>query len=170
MFTTIFIYLNVVVRGMENIIIRGPLGIGKTTIAKALAEKLKAEYVSIDELLEKEGLDNVDKKIGKIPLKNFILVNDIIAKMNGDKVIDGNLYYKEQVEDLVKRLGNCKVFTLKASVDVCINRDKSRKRVYGEGAARAVYNLVTAFGYGTLINTENKTKEDVVEDILEVLG
>ena len=42
------------------IIIRGPLGIGKSTIAKALAEILKAEYIAIDKVLEENGLDRKD--------------------------------------------------------------------------------------------------------------
>jgi shikimate kinase len=30
------------------VIIRGPLGVGKTTIAKRLAKQLNAKYISID--------------------------------------------------------------------------------------------------------------------------
>ena len=33
------------------IIIRGPLGSGKTTIAKEVARKLNAEYISIDSIV-----------------------------------------------------------------------------------------------------------------------
>ena len=151
---------------MTNIIIRGPLGIGKTTVAKALAKKIKAKYVSIDKLLEKRKLDKVDKKLRKIPLKNFLLVNKIISNIKNKKlVVDGNFYYKQQIEDLIKRLKNCKVFTLKAPVDVCISRNKERKKVYSEIATRAVRNLVSEFDCGISINTENKTKNEVIEEI-----
>jgi len=153
---------------MKSIIIRGPLGIGKTTVAKTLANKINAKYVSIDKILEKEGLDKVDKKLGKIPLKNFISVNKIISKIKNKRlVVDGNCYYKEQIDDLIKRLKNCKVFTLKASIDVCINRNNGRKKVYSETAARAVHNLVSCFEYGVSINTENKTKDEVIEEIIK---
>ena len=156
---------------MTNIIIRGPLGIGKTTVAKDLAKKINARYISIDKILEKERLDKVDKKLGKIPLKNFISVNKIISKIKNKRlVVDGNCYYKEQIDDLIKRLKNCNVFTLKASVNVCISRNNGRKKVYSEGATRAVHNLVSCFDYGVSINTENKTKDEVVEEILKKLG
>ncbi|MDD4111129.1 MAG: (d)CMP kinase [Clostridia bacterium] len=38
------------------IIIRGPAGVGKTTIAKNLQDKLGADYISFDEILEKYKL------------------------------------------------------------------------------------------------------------------
>lgn len=39
------------------IIIRGPLGCGKMTGAKALARRIKAVYISSDGLLAENGLD-----------------------------------------------------------------------------------------------------------------
>ena len=42
---------------MSNcIVIRGPLGVGKTTVARALAEQLSALYISIDQVLEDHDL------------------------------------------------------------------------------------------------------------------
>ena len=38
----------------QGILIRGPLGIGKTTIAKLLAKKLGAERFHIDKVLEEK--------------------------------------------------------------------------------------------------------------------
>lgn len=156
------------------IIIRGPLGIGKSTIAKKLAKNLNGNYFSIDSVLEQEGLDKVDKKSGCIPVNNFIEANQkIILKIeesinnNRAAVIDGNFYHKDQLENLIKRLHKTKVyvFTLKASLKTCIARDKERKRVYGKDAARAVYKLVSEFDYGIMVDTENKTEEEVANEI-----
>lgn len=152
-----------------NIIIRGPLGIGKTTIAKEVAKNLNAKYLSVDKLLEENNLDKVDKKIGKVPLNNFLKVNKIISRLKGDLVIDGNFYYKKQIEDLIKKIGKIKVFTLKASLNECIRRDKSRKNQLGKKAAREVFNLVSKFDYGKIVDTENKTSEEVVKLILKEL-
>ena len=39
------------------IIIRGPLGVGKTTVAKELSSRLDAVNLSVDNILDKEELD-----------------------------------------------------------------------------------------------------------------
>ncbi|RLE46787.1 hypothetical protein DRJ22_01050 [Candidatus Woesearchaeota archaeon] len=159
------------------IIIRGALGIGKTTIAKRLAKKLKAEYISIDFVLEKNDLDKVDERLGCISAKNFIKCNKIVIPkitefLEKDKivVIDGCFYHKEQIEDLLKKLKFKNfVFTLKAPLDICFKRDSKRKKFYGEKAAKEVFKLVSKFDYGTVIDTENKSEEEVVEEILKQL-
>lgn len=59
------------------IIIRGPLGIGKSTIAQKLAKPLDAQYISVDKVLEEHNLDKVkDEKW--IPAENFIKAQEII--------------------------------------------------------------------------------------------
>lgn len=155
------------------ILIRGPLGIGKTTLSKLLSKKLKAHYYSMDKILAD---NNLDKRGDEpcIPARNFIKANEIILsqiKENLEKknivILDGCFYHKEQISHLEKNLKyKGYVFDLKAPVNVCIERDSKRKEVYGEGAAQAVYNLVARFDYGTAINTQGKTTEEVVADML----
>ncbi len=156
------------------IIIRGPLGIGKSTIAKALAKELKATYISFDKVLEENGLDKIDDDF--VP-EDFIKANEIVLPqikkdLNEGKVVilDGCFYFKEQIKHLEENLpSKFYAFDLKASLESCIKRDSKRKRVYGEEAARAVYNLVAKFDYGKPINTENKTERQVVELIIRNL-
>lgn len=38
------------------VIVRGPLGCGKSTIAEKLSKILKAEYFAVDRVLDKHGL------------------------------------------------------------------------------------------------------------------
>ena len=55
------------------IIIRGPLGIGKTTIAKKLKKILKAEYISMDEIVDN---NMIIKKIMELPVfKNNLFIH-----------------------------------------------------------------------------------------------
>ena len=54
-------------------------------------------------------------------------------------------------------------------METCIIRDSKRKRVYGEQAAREVYELVSKFDYGIKIDTEGKTANSVVKEILDKL-
>jgi len=90
------------------IIIRGPLGVGKTTISQLLAQKLSADYYSVDDILAKNNLDIVDENLGCIPEKNFLKVNQIITQKiiqnNQSVIIDGNFYYQNQIADLIKNI------------------------------------------------------------------
>ncbi len=152
------------------ILIRGPLGIGKTTISKILAERENARYYSIDKMLEKAKLDRVDVKQGCIPLANFLAIQeDISPKIreilnNQSVVIDGNFYHKEQI-DFFEKLFESKlvVVTLTAKLETCIKRDKKRDRPLGKKATEEVYKLVTRFDAGIIVDVENKSKERVVE-------
>ncbi len=60
------------------IIIRGPLGSGKSTLSAKLAHKLDAKHVHMDEVLEKHGLDKMPPDAPCIPAENFIKANEIV--------------------------------------------------------------------------------------------
>ncbi|MEK7625561.1 MAG: class I SAM-dependent methyltransferase, partial [Patescibacteria group bacterium] len=112
-----------------------------------------------------------------IPVSNFLKANEIIAaeakQANSQGklvVVDGNFYHKEQIDQLVELLGkDIIVFTLKASVEGCIARDAARVKSYGEDAARVVHMFVSAFDYGTVIDTEEKTSEATMQAIMKNL-
>jgi len=158
------------------VLIRGPLGIGKSTISRYLSKKINADYISMDEVMSKHGLD---KREGApcIPAKNFIKADDIILpeiegslKKGRNVVLDGCFYHKEQIDDLKTRLKYTNyAFDLKAPLEVCIQRDSKRPKVYGEGAARAVYSLVFKFDHGVAIKTDGRTEDEVIKEILSYL-
>jgi shikimate kinase len=151
------------------LIIRGPLGCGKSTIAKALAKELNAEHISVDRVLDEHNLTK-DLEEGYISQKSFIKVNEITVPKakhileNGKPIIfDGNFYWKSQIDDLISRLDYPHyVFTLKAPVETCISRDKKRGKTHGEDAARAVYKKSTSFEYGIPIQTKDKSVEETL--------
>ena len=60
------------------IIMRGPLGVGKSAISENLAKILNAEHISLDKVLEKHNLDKGDEKLGCIPPQNFIRADELI--------------------------------------------------------------------------------------------
>ena len=149
------------------IMIRGPLGCGKTTIAARLAKELKGVHVSVDKILEELKLDKVPPHYESVPLKNFLKGNEHIiprAKqwISEGKVVvfDACFYNKEVIEHL---LNNLKfphyIFTLKAPVELCIKRDKGRKRIYGEDATSAVHMLVSRLDYGITIDATGTLEE-----------
>jgi len=161
---------------MKLIIIRGPLGVGKSTVAKAVAEKISGVYISVDQILNVHSLDHAGNGEG-IPLVNFLKANEFIvveAKQASEQrksvVIDGNFYHKEQIDQLVYLLGkDVIVFTLKALVETCIARDASRAKPYGEDATRAVYMFVSAFDYGISINTDFQMVEETIQTVMDAI-
>lgn len=73
------------------IIIRGPLGCGKTTTSKRLSKVLNAEYISIDKVLEEHDLDNIDPELECIPVENFIKANEIVLPRVKERLKRGNI-------------------------------------------------------------------------------
>lgn len=157
------------------IIIRGSLGCGKSTIAARLSKELHAEHISVDRILDEHALTK-DKEAGYISQRSFKRANELVeprAKELLDKgtpvVFDGNFYWKSQIDDLISRLNYPHhVFTLKAPLEVCIDRDSKRVKVHGEDAARAVYAKSTEFDYGTVIDIDRPIDE-CIKDIMRHL-
>lgn len=158
------------------VIIRGPLGVGKSTIASRLAKLLCAKYVSMDSTLAKHGLDKAHYQKG-IPAQNFIKADKIIlpeikAKLGAGKIMvfDGCFYHKKQIQHIIKNLSAPHyIFTLKAPLKVCIARDSKRKKVLGKEAATAVHHLVSKFDYGIVIDTNKKSASQTIKEILSYL-
>ena len=150
------------------ILIRGSLGVGKSTIAKALAENINAEYLSLDKIVDDNNLNGEDG----IPLENFLKSNEIIFKLINDSenyfVIDGCYYYQEQIDDLQKRFGGkILIFSLVSDVKICISRDSGREKVYGEDSARFVHMITTKVKSGYEIDNSHLSVQEVVNIILK---
>jgi len=77
------------------IIIRGPLGVGKTTISKILAKNIHAEYISVDKFLKDHSVEST--------LNSNKIISNIVKDSNNSFVIDGCFYYQEQIDDLKKK-------------------------------------------------------------------
>lgn len=157
------------------IIIRGPLGCGKSTISEKLSKLLPAKYFAVDRVLEEHGLED-EWEADYISQKSFQKANEIITPpaqkilTSGQPVIfDGNFYWQSQIEDLISRLDFPHyVFTLKAPLEVCIERDKNRPKTHGEDAARAVFKKSTEFDYGIIINI-TKPLNECIDEIISYL-
>lgn len=152
-------------------IIRGPLGVGKTTITKRLSEILSIEYISVDEVLDQLQLDTTNG----IPVEHFLKVNEVIENQihqhNTPAIVDGNFYYQAQIDDLTKKFPNDHhIITLTSDVETCIKRDAEREKSYGEESTRFVYNMTMRIRIGTEIDCTNDTVEEVVNKIVNQMG
>jgi len=155
------------------IIIRGPLGIGKSTVARAVAEKINGYYISIDEALKKWDLVKIEEDYvlaDFIKLQEYLLPYIQIKLKQQSVVIDGNFYFQEQIEHLQKNINtDFAIFTLQASLKTCIERDRRRKNSYGEATTKAIYQLVIQFDIGKIINTENQAPDETAQEVLNQL-
>lgn len=157
---------------MEIIIIRGSAGVGKTTIAKELAKALNAEYFSFDVIMKENKLDTI---IGDgIPAENFVKANEIIMSLIKSKnkvVLDGCFYRKKQVDHLLNKFKDkIHIFTLDADINECLKRNKTRNNPMQENSIRQVYQLVSNLQLGIKINTDGKTIQEIVSEILNHLS
>jgi broad-specificity NMP kinase len=157
------------------IIIRGPAGVGKTTIARELANKIKGEVFHFDKIMKQLGLDYIPGE-KCIPLWKFLKADGLMIPKFREKlekgiiIIDGNFYFKRHINDLVKKMNSSHfIFTLKANLQACINRDKTRKDCLGKKDIRDVFKFVSAFDSGISINTNNKSVENIVKEIISYL-
>ncbi len=158
------------------VLIRGPAGVGKSTASALLASRIGAAVTHFDKVLEELGIGKVvDDKW--IPLDRFLKADDVTLpkvrkelESGRNAVMEGNFYHKEQIDDITSKLDFPHVaFTLKADLSECVKRDRARKNTLGERNAEAVFKLVSAFDYGNVIQTGNKTPEEVVEEIMKFL-
>ena len=58
------------------------------------------------------------------------------------------------------------IYTLKASIETCIERDSKRNPPHEKWAAIAVHNLVSRFDYGTIINNDSSDYKSIVKRIV----
>ena len=160
------------------VIIRGPAGVGKTAVSKKLAARLGGTHIYFDKIMRDNNLDKIEG-IGCISEENFIKANEIailkaIKNLKNGKIVifDGCFYHKSQVEHLIKNIPfNSFTFTLKATPQECILRDKKRggKTRIGEKCVREVYDLVSRFEHGIVIDTTKKTREEIITEIVSRL-
>lgn len=158
------------------VIVRGPLGVGKTTVARRLAEAVGAEYVSIDEILDQNEVLEWDGQ--RITERCFIRVNEVAApralmvlRKGGSVVFDGNFYYQSQLHDLLLRLPYLyAIFTLSAPLEVCKLRDQDRPRSYGSDATEAVFRLNQAFVCGTVVDATGSAEEVVAQVLPQLMS
>jgi predicted kinase len=153
------------------VVIRGPLGVGKSTVSARLAKEIGAELISIDRILEDHQLWEAGD------LSEFLGANEFAAEQariflaKGTPVIfDGNFYWKSVIEDLARRLRfRHFVFTLEAPLDVCIRRDRQRDNPHGPDGAREVYAKSRSFEYGIGIDA-TRPVDSVLREILSHLA
>ncbi len=165
---------------MKNIALVGFMGTGKSTIATLLAEKLKADYVDLDEVIEaKEGMKIVDifsqkgepyfRKVEKAVTAEISQEDGKIIACGGGVVLDD-----ENVKNLKK---NGVMICLEAAPEIIMERTKNYKHRpllnVVEPKAKIAELLRKRKPYydkaDYILDTSHLSKQEVVAEILRWL-
>ena len=162
---------------MKNIYLVGFMGSGKSTVGKIVAEKLKMNFVDIDELIEKEKgmkITDIFKKKGEKYFRDLEKkkIKDLAVKENLVISTGGGLGADKENMDLMKKTGL--VVWLDVSLDEILERckgDKNRpllnqsyenlKKLYEK--RKPIYKMAHIH-----IKTGNKNPEEIAEEIMYV--
>lgn len=164
--------------GINNIILIGFMGSGKTYIGSHLAEKLNFNFYDTDEMIEKESQSSIQhifatkgeacfRQLESTTIQRLIgkLDHAILSTGGGLPITEGN-------PELLRQLG--KVVFLKTSRDIIKVRlagDTTRPLLSAEDSDNTMDALLkfrTPIYEATahiIVNTDNKSVETIVEEI-----
>ncbi len=164
---------------MRNIVLIGFMGTGKTTIATALANRLKMRYVSTDDLIEKKEKRTINEIFTKSGEDYFRDVESEIVRSLSDKeglVIDtgGGIVIRE--ENIANLRTNGVVICLTADEEAVMERTKKYKHrplLNVEDPKQRIRNLLAKRAplYAKAdhtIDTSKFTARQVIEKIIEM--
>ncbi|MCM8778589.1 MAG: shikimate kinase [Candidatus Omnitrophica bacterium] len=165
---------------MRNIVLVGFMGTGKTTVAKELAQRLKREYVSLDELIEKvekKPITQIFAESGEDYFRALEsrVIKEVSAKEN--LIIDaggGAMLRRENIENFKKK---GILICLKAKPEVILERTKGYKHrplLNVSNPQKQIEKLlwIREPYYAQadhFIDTSQLSVEEIVGEILEIL-
>lgn len=170
---------------MTFILIRGPSGVGKSTIARKLAKKLpqKTAHINVDVFPHELIVDWEEIPITErldIMYENAYFATELFLKKDYNVVIDGGFSIGEDFTLLRKFLELAKRYNKKpevveliASLEELINRAKKRNRLEDtENNFEIIKHRLNSFVESNLknkilINTDKKKTEIIVLEILK---
>jgi shikimate kinase len=169
-------------KNIENIVLVGLMGSGKTTIGKQLSKKLKKLFIDTDLLIkQKTGVDittifELEGEDG-FRLRETNLLHELL--LEHDKVIatGGGIVLLEANRKLLQKIG--KIIYLKADPNdlaIRLRQDKSRPLIQNVDLLKKLNTLFEERDslYKSLANyiieTKNKRVIDINEEIMELLS
>jgi predicted kinase len=151
------------------LIVRGPLGAGKSTVSRALARALGGRVVSVDAVLETMRWDGGSEALFLKANERLAERVEALARRGVPAVVDGNFYWRSALDDLRRRLAlPSAVFTLRVPLEVCVARDRGRRRSYGARATREVFAKVSRVRAGRPIDGTGEVPT-IVQEIVRAL-
>ena len=163
---------------INNIVLIGPMGSGKTTVGRRLAEVLKIDFydadyeiinktgVSIDHIFDIEGEEGFRKRESEV-IEDLCVKPNIVLATGGGAVLLG------KNRDMIKKMGS--VIYLSSSVDQILRRtSKSKTRPLLENSLnrrKTILDIIEAREplyqevASIVINTNGKKLNEVIKEI-----
>lgn len=159
------------------VVLRGPSGVGKSTISKAIRRKLAVNWAIIDVdkfkhyMPMKEGQTNrAERTLIAHDVSNYFL-SQMYSK--GYNVVMEEMYKKQYNDKLVSfmhdnRISYFKVF-LSAPVDLVVERAQKREKVVADDEIRRHYGEVERYDDDYEIDSTKYSSEEIADIIISQL-
>ena len=169
-------------KNIENIVLVGLMGSGKTTIGKQLSKKLNKLFIDTDLLIEqKTGVDittifELEGEDG-FRLRETNLLHELLLEHDNVIATGGGIVLLEANRELLQKIG--KIIYLKADPNdlaIRLSQDKSRPLIQNVDLLKKLNTLFEERDslYKSLANyiieTKNKRVIDINEEIMELLS
>jgi len=164
---------------INNIVLVGPMGSGKTTVGRRLADRLKVDFydadheiidktgVSIDHIFDLEGEEGFRKRESKVLTELCNKSNIVLATGGGAVLLEENrstikkvesvIYLSSSVDQLLRRTSKSKTRPL---LENSTNRRKTISNIID--SRDPLYREVATI----IINTNGKKLNEVIKEIL----
>jgi len=167
---------------INNIILVGPMGSGKTTIGRRLSERLSLDFfdsdheivnttgVSIDHIFDVEGEKGFRARESDVLKKLCNMANIVLATGGGAVILEENrelmkkassiIYLSSSVDQILRRTAMSKTRPL-------LEKSNNRRKTITDivEARDPLYREVSSH----IINTNGKKLNEVIDEIIEVL-
>jgi len=167
---------------INNIILVGPMGSGKTTIGRRLSERLSLDFfdsdleivnttgVSIDHIFDIEGEKGFRARESDVLNKLCNMANIVLATGGGSVLLEKNrelmkkasliIYLSSSVDQILRR-------TAKSKTRPLLEKSNNRRKTITEilEARDSLYKEVSSH----IIDTNGKKLNEVIDEIIEAL-
>ena len=161
----------------KSLVLTGMMGVGKSTIGRIIAKRLKVKFIDVDKIIERNEKksikrifeDNGEEYFRKLEKK---ITFKILEKKKKVIALGGGAFMNNEIRERI--LNSCKSVWLKVDLDRLIKRykknnrrpllnkkklDTSVKKIYR--SRKKIYSLANF-----KINCDNMNKTQIVEKIL----